>query len=422
MYRQLIHKTKELKPFLKKVVPPGMISVAKAAQVRHIQKGMQSDPKKPYDPEVFPFGMNLIGPIDAATGLGQSFRLVERAVEAADIPYLIYPWSPVVYNRCDASAYEEKIVHELKYSVNLWHVSPLEFGRLYKMLGREAFDCHYNIAYWLWELEDFPDEWVGYAQVLDEIWTPSEFISEALRKKVSVPVYTIPYWISAEIDLERYGRDWFHLPKDRFLFLMMYDRDSVAMRKNPDSVIRAFRKAFPPEREDVGLVIKAGSLSENEYQELSGKLSGYRNINIIKGTLEKIEVNSLIACCDVLVSLHRAEGFGLVLAEAMYNSVPVIATNWSANTEFMNESCACMVPYRLVELRRSVPPYKRGNRWAEPSVNRAAYYMRKLAEHPKRCSEIGKKGRLYVREQLGRQRILVLLQRRMKEISSKNNL
>lgn len=409
---------KVLKPGIKKIIPPAVIQTAKTWMIKNIQHRMRTDPILPFEKGAFPDGINLIGPVDAATGLGQSFRLVERVIRELGIPYVIYPFADAEYHKVDIKQYEDKISQELIYSVNLWHVSPLEFAALYTTLGKAAFDRHYNIAYWLWELENFPDEWVGYEQVLDEIWTPSEFITRTLMKKIKKPVYTIPYWVTAETNVEKYNRTWFHLPGNRFLFLMMYDGNSVSERKNPDGAIKAFQMAFTPDQKDVALVIKAGSLSRDAYHTLKEKLSGYRNIRIIRGTLEKTEVNSLIACADALISLHRAEGFGLVLAEAMLNQVPVIATDWSANTEFMNDSCGCMVPYRMVQLDHSIPPYKKGERWAEPDLEEAASYMKRLKEEPVWRNRIREEAFLYVKEKLGKDSVCERVRSRLARIAA----
>ena len=416
MREKLTQGLKALKPAIKKAVPPGVIRAGKALVVKQIQQQMLKNPKIPYERGAYPDGINLIGPVDASTGLGQSFRLVERVIRGMGIPYMIYPFAATVYSRTDISEYEDRIGHELKYSVNLWHVSALEFGELYAAVGKKAFDRHYNIAYWLWELENFPDEWVGYTRVQDEIWTPSEFISRALRRKVTLPVVTVPYWVSAKTDPERFSRKWFRLPEKRFLFLMMYDSNSVSERKNPDGAIAAFRRAFTPDRRDVALVIKAGSLDKNGYRRLKSKLTGYRNIRIIRGNLEKTEVNSLIACSDALISLHRAEGFGLVLAEAMLNHVPVIATDWSANTEFMDDKCACMVPYRMVRLTQNIFPYKKGEQWADPDVEAAARFMRRLADDRAYWKQISDAGFAHVREKLGQDQATRKIRRRMEPV------
>ena len=111
----------------------------------------------------------------------------------------------------------------------------------------------YNIGYWLWELEEFPKEWLPAFHLLDEVWTPSEFISQNLRKYTDKPVYTLPYSVTAPADAA-YDRDYFHLPKDRFLFLMMYDSGSGMVRKNPLGAIEAFKQAFDRGNKQVGLV------------------------------------------------------------------------------------------------------------------------------------------------------------------------
>ena len=154
------------------------------------------------------------------------------------------------------------------------------------------------------------------------------------------------------------NREYFGLPEDKFLFLVMYDSNSTIERKNPTGAIRAFRKAFK-NNPDVGIVIKVNNARPKDMEHLNRMLNGCRNVYFITDTLTKIEVNSLIQKADVFVSLHRAEGFGLVMAEAMIVGTPVIATNWSSNTEFMNSDVACMVDCNFVSLEKDSPPYKK---------------------------------------------------------------
>lgn len=402
-----------MKPLLKRVVPKPVLQFGKQYLTKRITREISHIKTTPYCEDAFPPGINLIGPVDSATGLGQSFRLIERVIRDVNIPYLIYNSAPNAPNKIDSSCYKDRISSDLKYSINLWHINLSEFAQTYAAMGKGAFDQHYNIAFWLWELEDFPDEWVPFINLLDEIWTPSEFISKSIRKKTNKPVYTIPYYVTAEIDKGKYDREYFGLPKEKFLFLMMYDSLSVRERKNPEGVIKAFKKAFSPEQENVGLVIKINSAGEKEIEWIRRQLQGYKNVFLINRNMEKIEVNSLVACADVLVSLHRAEGFGLVLAEAMLNHIPVIATNWSANTEFMNEEVACMVGYKLKELEKDILPYRKGNRWAEPDILEAAEYMKKLFEDRMFYQDISKRGKAYLCSMLGNARIKKIIERRL---------
>jgi glycosyltransferase involved in cell wall biosynthesis len=159
---------------------------------------------------------------------------------------------------------------------------------------------------------------------------------------------------------------------------MMYDSGSGAARKNPGKIIESFKKAFAPDENGVGLVVKLKENSGADIDYVKSLTKDYDNIYFLDVNMSRDEVNSLISCVDVYVSLHRAEGFGLVAAEAMALGTPVIATAWSATTQFMDETSACMVDYEMVELENDYPPFKKGYRWAEADSTKASEYMRKL--------------------------------------------
>ena len=197
---------------------------------------------------------------------------------------------------------------------------------------------------------------------------------------------------------------------------MMYDSGSMTERKNPVGVLKAFKNAFDKEEQRVGLVIKLNGNNPEDIANIRSYLDGYTNVYFMTETLSKVEVNSLIADVDVLVSMHRAEGFGLVMAEAMLNGVPCIATNWSANTEFMNSDVACMLDYELVELEHEIGPYKKGSKWAEPSVEQASMYMRKLFEEPEFYERLRVSAKEYIEVRLGKERITGLIKDRLREI------
>ena len=141
-------------------------------------------------------------------------------------------------------------------------------------------------------------------------------------------------------------------------------------------------------------------------------LKGYDNIYLVSKTLTKVEINSLIKTVDVFVSLHRAEGFGLVLAEAMIVGTPTIATNWSANTEFMTKDVACMVD------QEDILPFRKGYKWADPDINQAAEYMKKLYEDKEYYNEIKTKATEYVLDKLSMKRAVELVERRLAEIDA----
>lgn len=369
---------------------------------------------RPFERGRYSDGINLIGNIEEASGLGQSARLVAAEIEAYGISLKSFPYNPAEGLHDHNLLFSSSAGENLPYNINLIHINPHELGMAFLQIDSSVWDYRYNIGFWLWELEEFPDEWLPCLNCLNEIWTPSEFISRTIRGKTDKPVITIPYHVDAEI-YRQYSRKELGLPEDRFLFLMMYDRNSMTERKNPKGVLKAYRDAFNGQ-EDVGLVIKVNNCSYEELQYLKEGLQEYLNLYFITETLTRDQVNSLISESDVLVSLHRAEGFGLVMAEAMLLGTPVIATNWSSNTEFMNANVACMVDYQLVELKEDMGVFKKGNRWADPDIDQAAFYMRRLYEDGNLRRRLSENARDYIRDKLSMDNAAGIIAERMREI------
>jgi Glycosyltransferase len=374
---------------------------------------------KPFQPDKYKNGINLIGNIKALSGLGQSCRLVANELQESGIDFSIYNYSQLGNVKEDDEKWDDRITLELPYNINVIHINPYEFGIAFAQLPSTVWDYRYNIAFWLWELEEFPDEWVPCISCLNEIWTPSEFISESLRKKTHIPVRTIPYSVNVLMKKE-YDRSFFGLPADQFLYLMMYDSYSICERKNPKGAMEAFRKAFDKDNNKVGIIIKINNAVKEDIQLIKEEMEDYQNVYIISETLNKDQVNSLIRCSDVLVSLHRAEGFGLVLAEAMLLGVPTIATNWSSNTEFMNHEVSCMVDYKLIELEQDMGPFKKGNRWADPDIIEASKYMKILYMDQEFYHRLACSAKKHIQSKLSMESAVKLIKERFSEIMEQN--
>lgn len=411
----LMAMANRVKPVLIKLVPIQLLRKLKKRILLNTIKKLEKIEKQPFSTERYPRGINLVGSVKAATGLGQSSRLIEYVLSRSEIPYSIYNFMQSSVKSISDKSYDSKITKEFPYSINLLHVNTQEFPIAASSLEKEVWNQRYNIAFWLWELEEFPEEWVRCMNLLDEIWTPAEFVSESIRKKTNLPVRTIPYHVTAPVDTQ-YDRKHFKLPEDKFLYLTMYDSNSIMERKNPKAVFDAFKRAFDKDNQEVGLVVKVNSPAREDLEAIERSLSEYSNIYLVADNLEKIQVNSLIKCVDVFVSLHRAEGFGLVMAEAMLVGTPNIATNWSANTEFMNAEVACMVDYELIGLKEDIPPYKKGSHWADPDVNQAAKYMDKLFSDKEYYNRIANKAKDYIDEKLCLERSIQLINQRIDEI------
>lgn len=411
----------KIKKIVKKFVPQKIWNRLRYLKKVIYRKQMYRKNKKikDFQKDKYPYGVNLMGDIQAETGLGQSMRMVAKLLENAGVPFGIKQMDVPGNMEHRERQWDGKMDAANRYGINILHINNSIWEENYNKIPVKDLDGRYNIAYWLWELEEFPEEWVYCIDTVDEIWTPAEFVSKGIRKKTDKPVMTMPYGM--EIDMRHLlKRQYFGLPEDKFLFLVMYDFLSVSERKNPHGVVEAYKRAFHKENMEVGLVIKINHVEDrNEIENLKKEMEDYHGVYFITKNMSRNEVESLIASVDVLVSLHRAEGFGLPLAEAMYLGTAVIATNWSAPVEFMDENSACLVDYKMMTLKEDIGPYQKGNRWADADIIQAAEYMKKLSCDKKYYMDKVLQGKVYIREKLSVEKMAARMAERLKEISEK---
>ncbi|MCL2087947.1 MAG: glycosyltransferase [Oscillospiraceae bacterium] len=402
---KLIYRvTDRLKPMLFLVLPKSLLRKAKS---KISSKSAASIKAAPYKAGVFDSGVNLYGYFSMGFGLGQGVRLVSGALKTAGIDYGTVDYGKGVLQDQPPA-----------YNTNIIHINPDRFYDACLKLG-DRFKDRYNIGFWLWELPEIPTDWVPFLSCVHEIWTPSRFTQNAFARSSPVPVRLMPYGIEI-ITEKRYGRDYFNLPADTFLYLCMYDVSSTSMRKNPMGTIDAFKKSFPPECRDVGIVVKINCPNQKErkkeIQQIKNALKGYSNLFIIEEHLSKTGIYSLIEVCDVFVSMHRSEGFGLVMAEAMYLGTPAIATNWSANTDFMTNENSCPVDYKLTGITKTCNLYQKGQLWAEPDTSHCAEYMRRLFEDRDYYNDIKSAARNYIKTELTPAKSGTAMTARLKDI------
>lgn len=411
----LIKRIADHKQWIKKLLPIGML---RSMKMRYLERMIRNYKKESVDRARLlakEAGVNLIGDIRAEIGLGQSMRLLANELELSKYPFGIYDFQLGGHLRREDHSWDCRMREDCPYRMNLFHVNPQEVGMAYLYLDKEIWRDRYNIAFWLWELEEFPEEYIETIKFFDEIWTPSEFASSSIRKVTDKPVYTIPYYVLATAD-EKFDRAYFELPEDKFLYLIMYDTNSTMARKNPVGALEAYKRAFPQEEKEVGLVIKVNNATEEDLRIIREQIGEERNVYFITRTLDKIQVNSLIKTVDVFVSLHCAEGFGLVMAEAMLLGTVCVATDWSSNTEFMNREVACMVSYHKAEIESTAGNYKKGCMWAKADVEEAAGYLRKLYEDRAYYEQLAAAAKRKAEECLGKDRIVSLLEQRLGDI------
>jgi glycosyltransferase involved in cell wall biosynthesis len=229
----------------------------------------------------------------------------------------------------------------------------------------------WRIGYWAWELPDPPADWRSFGSLVNEIWTPSRFAADSLSRMFTCPIHVVGHVVSAPAFVPR-------TPRAPFTVLAMADSRSSFARKNPLAAIAAFRAAFGG-GDQARIILKLNGAGP-EAEAIRAALVGLPH-QVISEFLDDDGIAALYRSADALLSLHRAEGFGLPILEAMAHGLPVIGTNWSGNTDFMTEANSLPVPYRLVPVEDSAEIYS-GSVWAEPDVDTAALLLRRLAEDP----------------------------------------
>lgn len=363
-------------------------------------------------------GMNITGFFRADLGVGESARCMARAADASGIPLALVDLKLPCKNSLSDREFAARLGDRIPHPVTVFHLDPPAARDIDHHHGREFRRGKHNIGYWAWELPEFPDAWSCFADYFDEIWAPSRFAAEAIAEKVPVPVLAMPHSISLERPQGNL-RASFGLPEDRFLFLFLFDLNSYAERKNPAAVIDAFRRSGLASK-GASLVIKVHSTKGNEadVKRLEQATADLASTTLIVETLPRRRLTQLQAACDCFVSLHRSEGFGLSVAECMFLGKPVISTDWSATTEYVNASNGCPVRARTVVLDRNHGPYAKGQRWAEPDVDDAAAWMRRVHGDDAFRERIGRAGRATIEELFSPQAIGARYRRRLEAIAA----
>lgn len=370
-------------------------------------------------------GLNVLGHFCYPSGLQQSVRSLVRSLEMEHVAVSLRD-TPAHYNVDDPNrkGYLGLETHE----VSLIHVQPLPdmddpyFERVYSLSGLDMRDEVYRIGYWYWELEEVPSTWKPVSEMVQELWAPTEFIANAMTRALSVKV--TPMLPGVEVgNVEPVSREELGVEKGQFLFLFMFDMKSMMERKNPLGLIEAYQRAF--RREDRARLIVKVSSGHFFPEELVRLQAAAKEAGVIlmDEVLSREKSYGLIQACDCYISLHRSEGLGLTMAEAMLLSKPVIATGYSGNMDFMNPSISMLVDYQLRQLRGTCPDYvyrvyKDDAFWAHPSVEHAATWMRWAYEHPEDAKALGIAAHKHAKEVLSPEAAGRRLKARLEEISA----
>ncbi|EHR48580.1 methyltransferase, FkbM family [Saccharomonospora marina XMU15] len=336
------------------------------------------------------FGVNLLGYLTAELGLGEMGRIVHDAIRHAGVDVASVLEERAVSNR--TALEKPATTGEPRYGVSVLAVNA-DQTRVAMANHPQVMHNRYRIGLWAWELEDFPSWQHEAFQMVDEVWTVSDFCRAAFQAHTDIPVKTIPVPVRDPGEPRRKPRR----EGDPVTFLFAFDFNSVAQRKNPWATVEAFRRAFG-DRDDVRLVVKTinAELHPHDAERLRLAVAGDRRIRLIERYLSVEELAQLYDNSDCYVSLHRSEGFGLTVAEAMARGLPVISTAYSGTTEFLDERTGWPVPCRMVRVGEGCYPYHADALWADPDLDAAAAAMREVADDPQAASARGAAARQHI--------------------------
>lgn len=363
------------------------------------------------------FGVNISGYINKQFGLGEGVRSNIRSIKTTDVPFVLNDFNTKI-SKYIRDEQIEVVSEDNPYDINLIQINIDKLMDVIDQTDNRYFQGKYNIGFWAWELENFPEESKVFFDLFNEIWVPSNFCTEAISKVSPVPV--LKFMHSIEIETPAFTRAEFNLPEDKFIFFTMFDYYSSINRKNPIGAIDAYEKAFGKNNEQVVLVIKSSLSNEfpREKKMLVDRIGNNSSIILIEEILERDRLFGLMNCCNSFVSLHRSEGFGLTMAEAMYLGKPVIATGYSANTEFMNLNNSFLIKYDLIKTGKLYYFSTDKDFWADPDLSHAAEMMKYVYENPKTAQDVAQRGQSDVKKNLSPQLIGSKIKNRLEIIQT----
>jgi glycosyltransferase involved in cell wall biosynthesis len=364
--------------------------------------------------------VRLTGYMGHTLGLGAAARGYVEALDTVGVPVstvsvpLHHLELPVALEDAYGRHGFDDLVHDGRHGFEIVAVNADELPDFVARLGEDYFEGP-RIGIWGWETNTIPPRWQRAFELVQEIWVYSQFMAENIGSQAPVPVLALPPPVQRPPEPAPPLR--LDVP-DGFLFLFVFDYLSTVQRKNPVGLIEAFKRAFAP-GEGPQLLIKTinAPLRPLSEEELLWAAHGRDDIHVVDRSMSRSELNGVMAGCDCYVSLHRAEGFGLTLAEAMAIGKPTIATAYSGNVDFMNDANSYLVDYAIGRVGPECEIYPPEGEWAEPSIEHAAELMRRVHREREEASRKGERAQADIAELLSPEATGRRMRRRLEELA-----
>ncbi|HEX6120249.1 MAG TPA: glycosyltransferase family 4 protein [Dongiaceae bacterium] len=321
--------------------------------------------------------LTVVGGFGLNIGIARAAQILCSSLEAAGLP--VYPMDCSAVLRPMPGPPARRPAAPARGTI-LFCVNPPQMAPLLTHFGPRICRGKRLVGYWWWELDRLPRAWIGWAELMDEIWVSSRFIHDTfVRELPRKTIRYVPLCVPEPTPSAAARRD-FGLQPHLFAVLVAFDLSSHWERKNPRGAIAAFQRAFPDGAAQLVLKISGAGQHPEQLETLRALTAGMSNVRIIQDNLPDGDLAALIQACDVLLSLHRAEGLGLFISEAMWLGTPVIATAWSGVLDMLSDDNALLIRCRPVPVRpEDYPSVMPGALWAEPDIDHAAACLRLLA-------------------------------------------
>jgi glycosyltransferase involved in cell wall biosynthesis len=366
-------------------------------------------------------GILFVGYVEAGLGHGESLRGLIAAAAARDLQFGIYPFRVGVETRLIGPFMPEKYDKSHRYDLNVIAVAADQVPAVFNSLDFRLYAGNYNVLHTYWELPRAPAAWVPMLRGVDEIWAPNEFVRNAFRNVFPGAISIVPPCVVIDETAVYPGRRELGLDDRRFYYLFSFDYYSHPERKNPLGVLKAFQDAFRKGDENVGLIIKSTGAPAHYPPEINQRMQAAMEVDprikIFDRTMARQEVLGLIQSCDCYVSLHRAEGFGLGMVEAMNFGKAVIGTDFSGSMDFLNEQTGFPVSYELRPIQPNEYVWAEGQSWAEPNHQKAIELLKLVFEYPQLGKKKGDYARTFVRQRYGKDAVGAVIEARIAEIT-----
>lgn len=336
----------------------------------------------PHDPQAPEQPLYVLGAFASSSGLAEGARLYAQArrregnkVICLDITHAMQQRADFPQGLEDAIAFDERQQLTRPGTVII-HANPPQFQLALLRLGKDFLHNKRILGYWAWEVETLPSIWVQALRLLDGVEVPSRFVQNAIKRHTARPVRVVPHEIISP-----------SLRKTTFMedgilrCLYSFDVSSGLNRKNPEAALRAFAEAFPQGGAELTFKVSGATAAPAAMEALRERCRSVPHVHIITDILDRDALSRLYCRHDVYLSLHRSEGYGLTIREAMLHGLHVVATGWSGNMDFMDGELSHPVPFTLVPLKEKQGPLKGlKGQWAEADTAAAAAILRKLRE------------------------------------------